>query len=140
MSDVRAVVTDLLTRIVAGEPERVGELFAEDVDWRLDWPDGDHPAVPWIRPRTTRADVVAHFGALVEFHLPAETGPPPRILVDGDDAVVLTEIRQVVRATGRPYTAMCALHLTVHEGVIVRYHVYEDSLSVALAFDAVRPA
>ena len=30
--------------------------------------------------------------------------------------------------------ARCALHLTVDGGLITRYHVYEDSLTVARAF------
>jgi ketosteroid isomerase-like protein len=47
---------------------------------------------------------------------------------------LLGDIRQTVKATGRPYTARCALHLTVDGGVISRYHVYEDSLTVAQAF------
>jgi ketosteroid isomerase-like protein len=36
-----------------------------------------------------------------------------------------------VLATGVPYTAMFALRLTVEDGLITAYHVYEDSLSVA---------
>ncbi|MEV6444686.1 hypothetical protein [Amycolatopsis sp. NPDC051716] len=38
------------------------------------------------------------------------------------------------RARRRPCTARCALHLTVEHGVITRYHVYEDSLTVLQAF------
>ncbi len=48
--------------------------------------------------------------------------------------MVLGEIRQTVKTTGRAYRARCALHLTVDSGVITRYHVYEDSLAVARAF------
>ncbi len=61
-------------------------------------------------------------------------GLKPRTLVEGRDAVVLGEIRQTVRATGRAYAARCALHLTVETGLITPYHVYEESLSVAEAF------
>lgn len=56
------------------------------------------------------------------------------ILVDGNDAVVLGEIRQTARSTGRAYRARFALHLTVEAGLITRHHVYEDSLAVAQAF------
>lgn len=57
-----------------------------------------------------------------------------RILVDGDDAVVLGEIRQTARSTGRAYRSRFALHLTVEGGLVTRHHVYEDSLAVAQAF------
>jgi uncharacterized protein len=134
-ASTRAAVTEFLSRLAEGDPDRIAELFADTVDWQLDWPAAGHPAVPWIRPRSTRADVADHFRALNAFHLPERRGGAvSRILVDGPDAVVLGDIRQTVKATGRAYSARCALHLTVEGGVITRYHVYEDSLTVAQAF------
>lgn len=134
----RAVANAFLARVAEGDPERIAELFAERVDWRLDWPATPHPATPWIRPRSTRAEVADHFRALAAHHLPGQPGEPPTVLVDvlvdGADAVVFAELRRVVRTTGMPYAARCALRLTVADGLITRYHVYEDSLTVARAF------
>ncbi|MFD4252897.1 nuclear transport factor 2 family protein [Amycolatopsis thermoflava] len=133
----RAVVTEFLRRLSEGSPERIAELFADVVDWQLAWPSTGHPAVPWIRARSTRADVADHFRALDSFHVPERRGGrEPEVLVQGADAVVLGEIRQTVRRTGRSYRALCALRLTVTAGLITRYHVYEDSLSVAQALAA----
>lgn len=135
----RAVVDELLSRIGAGDPERIAELYAEHTDWKLDWPDAEHgrAATPWIRHRSSRADAAAHFRELAEHHVPGHAGTEiERILVDGADAVVLGEIRQTARSTGRPYRARFALHLTVEGGLVTRHHVYEDSLAVAQAFDA----
>jgi ketosteroid isomerase-like protein len=133
-STVRTTVVEFLSRLVDGDPERIAELFADPVDWQLNWPDEGHPAVPWIRPRSTRADVADHFRMLKDFHTPQQPGgDAPRVLVDGSDAVVLSTIRQTVKATGRSYTALVALHLTVENGLITRYHIYEDSLTVANA-------
>jgi ketosteroid isomerase-like protein len=56
-----------------------------------------------------------------------------RILADGGDAVVLGVIRRTAAPTGRAYAARFALHLTVRGGLVVRHHVYEDSLAVARA-------
>ncbi|MFD8807135.1 nuclear transport factor 2 family protein [Streptomyces sp. NPDC059597] len=133
----RAVVEELLRRIGEGDPDRVAELYAEQVDWRLNWPESEHgrTATPWIRPRHTRADAAAHVRELTEHHVPGAAATEiGRVLVDGDDAVVLGEIRQTARATGRPYRARFALHLTVENGLVTRHHVYEDSLAVAQAF------
>ncbi|TDB74836.1 nuclear transport factor 2 family protein [Micromonospora sp. KC721] len=130
--NTRAVVEELLRRIGDGDPDRIADLFAEQVDWQVDWPVEGHPAVPWIRPRSTRADVADHFRALDAFHVPDRRGASvARILVDGKDAVVLGEISQTVKATGRAYTFPVALHVTAEDGLIIRYHVYEDSLTVA---------
>ncbi|MFD7501627.1 nuclear transport factor 2 family protein [Streptomyces sp. NPDC059850] len=133
----RAVVEELLHRIAEGEPERIAELYAEPGDWKLAWPETEHgrTATPWIRHRSTRADAAAHYRELAEHHVPGQAATEiERILIDGDDAVVLGEIRQTARPTGRAYRARFALHLTVEDGLITRHHVYEDSLAVAQAF------
>ncbi|WP_228002077.1 nuclear transport factor 2 family protein [Nocardia australiensis] len=125
---------EFLRRLGEGAPDRIAELFAERVDWQLDWPDSGHPAVPWIRPRFTRADVADHFREIAAFHVPEKSaGTVSRVLIDGTEAVLLGDIRQTVKATGKPYTAPCALHLTVQDGLITRYAVYEDSLTVTEA-------
>jgi ketosteroid isomerase-like protein len=134
----RTVVEELLRRIGEGDPERIAELYAERGDWRLDWPEAEHgrTATPWIRHRSTRADAAAHYRELAAHHVPEHAATEiERILVDGDDAVVLGEIRQTARPTGRTYRARFALHLTVENGLVTRHHVYEDSLAVARAFE-----
>ncbi|MEW2619010.1 nuclear transport factor 2 family protein [Streptomyces sp. NPDC048106] len=133
----RATVSELLARIGAGDPGRIAELYADDCDWRFDWPEEEHgrPDTPWIRHRATRADAAAHFRELGAHHVPGEADTVvERVLVDGEDAVVLGVIRQTAAPTGRSYAARFALHLTVRDGVVVRHHVYEDSLAVARAF------
>ncbi|MEU1148467.1 nuclear transport factor 2 family protein [Streptomyces sp. NPDC005863] len=133
----RTVVEELLRRIGEGDPERIAELYAERGDWKLDWPESEHgrAATPWIRHRTTRADAAAHYRELTEHHVPQEAATEIEcVLVDGSHAVVLGEIRQTARATGRAYRARFALHLTVEGGLVTRHHVYEDSLAVAQAF------
>ncbi|POX57343.1 ketosteroid isomerase [Streptomyces sp. Ru71] len=135
----RAVVDELLRRIGEGDPESIAEMYAEHGDWKLNWPEAEHgrTATPWIRHRSTRADAAAHYRELAEHHAPGQAATEiERIVVDGHDAVVLGEIRQTARSTGRPYRARFALHLTVEDGLVTRHHVYEDSLAVAQAFEA----
>lgn len=135
----RALTEELLDRIGEGDPARTAELFAERVDWKLDWPEDEHGRgeTPWIRRRDTRAGMAEHFRVLAAHHVPGSAAHSvERVLVDGDDAVVLGEIRQTARPTGRAYSARFALHLTFGQGLVVRFHVYEDSLAVARAFAA----
>ncbi|GHC68854.1 nuclear transport factor 2 family protein [Streptomyces flavofungini] len=138
----RSVVEELLRRIGEGDPDRIAELYAERGDWKLDWPEPEHgrTATPWIRHRYTRSDAAAHYRELAEHHVPGQAATEvERVLIDGSDAVVLGEIRQTARSTGRAYRARFALHLTVEDGLVTRHHVYEDSLAVAQAFDAATP-
>ncbi|GAB2664307.1 nuclear transport factor 2 family protein [Nocardia goodfellowii] len=134
----RTVVEELLRRIGSGDPEATAALYAPVSDWKLDWPEHEHGRneTPWIRHRATRADAAEHYREIARHHVPDRVGTVvERILVDGPDAVVLGEIRQTARPTGRAYSARFALHLTVENDLITRHHVYEDSLSVAQAFD-----
>lgn len=138
-ASTRAVVEELLRRIGEGNPERIAEMYAEPGDWKLAWPEAEHgrSATPWIRHRSTRADAAAHYRELAEYHVPEDVATEvERILVDGADAVVVGEIRQTARTTGRAYKARFALHLTVADGLVTRHHIYEDSLAVAQAFEA----
>lgn len=133
----RALAEELLSRIGEGDPERIAELYAERIDWELDWPEDEHgrSETPWIRRRAGRAGIAEHFRLLAAHHEPGSAAHSvERVLVDGDDAVVLGEIRQTARGTGRAYRARFALHLTFEQGLVVRFHVYEDSLAVARAF------
>lgn len=87
---------------------------------------------------------MARFRELAAAHTddhPQEAGHPVaapdlRILVDGPEAVLSTEIRRTAASTGTAYRARCAVHVTVEAGLISRYHVYEDSLTVARAHTA----
>ncbi|WP_084961906.1 nuclear transport factor 2 family protein [Thermoactinospora rubra] len=133
-TETREIVEELLRRLVEGDHDRTADLFAEPVDWQLSWPDEGHPAVPWIRPREKRADVADHFRSLEAHHVPELNGTSvDRILVDGPDAVVFGTIAQTVRESGVAYTSPFALRLTVEDGLITRYHIFEDSLTVARA-------
>ena len=131
----REIVEQFLRRTGEGDPGRIAELYAADVDWQVSWPVADHPVVPWIRPRSTRADVEDHYRTFPEHCPPGEASVSvDKVLVDGADAVVFGRSSQVVKATGRRFTMAFALHLTVADGLLVRHHMYEDSLAVLEAY------
>lgn len=131
----RSTVDELLRRIGEGDPEKIAEIYADTVDWALDWPEDHHDgSVPWIRHRSTRADVADHYRQIAAAHVPESASVEiTGVLVDGPDALVMGSIGNTVRATGKSYVARFALRLTVGDGLITRHHVYEDSLAVAEA-------
>jgi ketosteroid isomerase-like protein len=130
----RIVVEELLRRTGRGDPDLIAELYAPKVDWRVDWPVDHHPDVPWIRPRSTRADVADHFRTFARNCPPSEGRVSiNRLLIDGADAVVIGTSDQLVEATGRRFAMRFALHLTVENEMITRHHMYEDSLAVLQA-------
>lgn len=131
----RALTERLLERIAEGDPERIAELHAEQVDWLVNWPETEHHRLetPWIRPRSTRADIADLNRQLGTHHVPGEA-KVETILVDGDDAVIMGEFHHTAKPTGRAYRSRFVLHVTFEDGLVVRNHVYEDSLAIAQAF------
>ncbi|MFK4066143.1 nuclear transport factor 2 family protein [Streptomyces sp. NPDC029674] len=129
----RSVVQEFLRARLAGDTERMVELFADDVDWLL----AENPAVPWIRPRSTGAECAAQSAELAE-HTVAEDARASldTFLVDGTDAVLFGHVSGTVRATGKSFEGPFALRLTVENGRITRHHLYENSLSIAEACTA----
>ncbi|WP_190820833.1 nuclear transport factor 2 family protein [Saccharopolyspora pogona] len=126
----RKTVDNFLQALVGGDPDAIAALFAEAVDWKI----AGSPAVPWIRHCTTRADVAEFFRTMLGGFVPeGRAANIGHILVEGPHAVILGEISQVIKANGRAFTTPFALHLTGENGLITRYHIYEDSLTVAEA-------
>ncbi|SFP37140.1 hypothetical protein SAMN05421810_102387 [Amycolatopsis arida] len=137
----RDVAEELLARMDGGTPEHIAELFAPTVDWLA----AGSPAVSWLRPRRTRAEVAEFFREMATYLVPEERSVEPgHFLVDGEHAVVTGRVSQTVRSNGRAFTIPFAVHLTVRDGLVTtvrdglvtRYHVYEDSYAVAEAVAA----
>ncbi|MFD6435316.1 nuclear transport factor 2 family protein [Streptomyces venezuelae] len=126
----RAVVQEFLQARLAGDTDRMAELFADDVDWLL----ADNPAVPWIRPRSTGAECAAQSEELAAHTVPEDARASlDTFLVDGTDAVLFGHLSGTVRATGKSFEGPFALRLTVEDGRITRHHLYENSQSIAAA-------
>ncbi|MCA6095295.1 nuclear transport factor 2 family protein [Streptomyces sp. SCA3-4] len=127
-SHTRAVVQEFLTRFAEGVPDRIAALFAEQVDWLI----AGGAVVPWLRPRSTRADVAGHFRELAEGMVPLDGGPTVEaVVVDGGEAMLTGHVSGVVRTTGKTFRSPFAMRLTVEDGLITRFCLYEDSLTIA---------
>ncbi|MEU3599549.1 nuclear transport factor 2 family protein [Streptomyces sp. NPDC006798] len=126
----RAVLDAFLARLGDGSPEALAELYAEEVDWYI----APNPRVPWIKPRSTRADVADHYRELAEGReLDPERTGFDAVVITGEDAVVVGSFAGTVRRTGKAFQSPFALHFTVRDGLIVRFRVIEDSLAIAAA-------
>ena len=126
----RDTVEDLLRRMASGDAEMTAEIFAEEVDFMC----AGSEKVPWIRPRRTREHMADFFGTMNASFVPKDrSASVSGFLVDGEDAVVMGHVSQRLKSNGRAFTIPFALHLTVSDGLITRYHIYEDSLTVAEA-------
>lgn len=130
----RRVVTDLFAALAEGNsPQELAARYAEDVDWRIP---GDTDNVPWIGRKHGRAGVAEFFGQLGALAV-TERFTLRAIIAEGQHGVVLGDLVTLVRSTGQRIESEFAYDIEVQDGLITRYHMYEDSWAVSVA---ARPA
>ena len=112
----------------AGDRDGMLELLAENVD--LDVPGA--PTVPW----TGRRDRAAAPGFVRSATEDVRTRrfDVEKIVIDDRDGIVLGEFTHEVLSTGKLFDSRFALRITVTDGLITRYHMFENSYAAALAF------
>lgn len=129
----RAVAEKFVERLGRQDPDDIQDLFAAEIDWQV--PGSD--ALPWTGRRTRRAEVAPYFTTMwPHFEHGRSSVTLERVIVDGGDVVLLAVFTHTVVTTGKQFTTPVAVHLVVEDGRIVRLHLYEDTLTVAEAFDA----
>lgn len=121
-----------LQRLGAQDPEALGELFAEEIDWVVP---GNPALTPWSGKRSRESEVPDYFRTLWGALKPgASVVSVEGVLTDGENAVILVVFDHVAAPTGHPFHTEAAMHLTVTNGRITRFHLYEDTAAVAAAF------
>jgi len=123
-------LNEFFTRFGAGDGEALLDLFADEVDWNVP----GSPAVPWTGARRTKAEIAEFFGIAAAEVERTESFTVDHVLADGEHAVALGAFTHVIRATGKPFHSDFALHITVADGLIRRYHMFEDGYAAAGAF------
>jgi len=134
----RTLIENFLQVSGGGDPAAIAKLYAEQVTWTLAWPEDEFDGqVPWIKHRSTRADVEDHYRTVSEFTVASEsTAEVTAMLVDGQDAVIVGVLGQTLRTNGQSYQVAFILYLTVADGLITRHHIVEDNLTIKRAFEA----
>ena len=128
--DTAATIGEFFTRFGAGDRAGALELFSPDADFLVA---GAEDVVPWAGLRSTVAAFDEFLRIAVE-DVTTERFDITKILVDGEDGVVLGEFAHRIHRTDRVFRSRFALHFTVRGGLIVRYHMFEDSHRAELAW------
>lgn len=128
--ETRKAVHSLFDALAAGDSsDRLATRFDEDVDWFIP---GDTASVPWIGRKYGRAGVAEFYRQLHELVV-AERFEIRVIVAEGQHCVVLGDLVSLVRATGRRIKSEFAIDIEVHDGLLTRYHMFEDTWAVARA-------
>lgn len=133
MTTTRETIDSFFTAFGSGDLQGVVDTFADTVDFSVP----GAPNVPWTGTRQTRAEVADFFALIMQGGL---TEPEEFVIdatiVDGDEAVVAGHSRFRVTATGKSFDNPFAIHFTAKQGLLVRYHMHEDSHAISQAFTA----
>ncbi|MBT2481750.1 nuclear transport factor 2 family protein [Streptomyces sp. ISL-94] len=125
-------VDAFFTAFGSGDTAQILALFADEVAFRVT----GAPIVPWTGERTRKEQLAEFFGLFGKVLTAPESFEVTGRVVQDEDAVVMARCVFGVLATGRKFTNHYALHFTISEGRIRRYHMYEDSYAIAEAFAA----
>ncbi|WP_433570331.1 nuclear transport factor 2 family protein [Streptomyces sp. CA-251247] len=121
-------VQRLFPLLAEGKSAEAAALFADSVSFSIPHP----PGIPWV-PEVDSREGMRTFFDLLQTHVEAKEFELRHIIAAGDDVVLIGHMVSEVRATGRDIDTAFALHTTVQDGRITRYHLYEDSYAVAKA-------
>ncbi|GGQ50148.1 MULTISPECIES: nuclear transport factor 2 family protein [Streptomyces] len=122
-------VQRLFPLLAEGKSAEAAALFADSVSFSIPHP----PGIPWV-PEVHSADGMRTFFELLGTHVRAKEFDLRQVIAEGDDVVLLGRMVSEVRKTGRDIDTAFALHTTVENGRITRYHLYEDTHAVARAY------
>ena len=122
-------VQRLLPLLAEGRSAEAAALFADSVSFSIPHP----PGIPWV-PEVDSAEGMRTFFELLQTHVQGKELDLHQIITDGDDVVLVGRMVSEVRKTGRDIDTAFALHTTVQNGRITRYHLYEDTHAVARAY------
>jgi len=124
---VEEVVASFLQRLAKQDADGIGELFADQIDWNVP----GSKELPWTGPRSRREHVAEYFRTMWPWFVPGQsTADLEKMVISGDDAVLLADFTHTVAKNGKRLHTPVALHLTITNGQIVRMHLYEDTLAV----------
>ncbi|GIG21695.1 ketosteroid isomerase [Cellulomonas chitinilytica] len=125
------VVDAFFTAFGSGDSETLLGLFSGPTDLRAN----GAPNVPWVGAKATKDEVAAFFGSFGET-LDFQSFELHSRITEGANAVAFATAVFAVKATGKTFRNDLAIHFSVADGKITRYHVYEDSYAIHEAFNA----
>ncbi|MFF7560276.1 nuclear transport factor 2 family protein [Streptomyces pseudovenezuelae] len=122
-------VQRLFPLLAEGKSAEAATLFADSVSFSIPHP----PGIPWV-PEVDSADGMRTFFELLQTHVRPKEFDLRQVIAEGADVVLLGHMVSEVRKTGRDIDTAFALHVTVRDRLITRYHLYEDTHAVAEAY------
>ncbi|MEV6838821.1 nuclear transport factor 2 family protein [Streptomyces sp. NPDC051133] len=118
-----AVAQEFWAKLQSGDREGVLAMLPDRLDWFVP---GDPQRVPWAGRRTEKAQI-REFLQMLGGTMKPELNKVDQVIEQGPEAVILGYFEHRCRATGKLFASPYALHLTIADGLVVNYDIYEDT-------------
>jgi ketosteroid isomerase-like protein len=123
-----AVVNRLFDALRAGkQPKELAKFFDESIDWNIE---GDTANVPWIGRRTGRAGI-EQFYTIMFANLKLERFDVSDTFTKDDKVLMIGSLDSRYLKNGKLITTDFAYEIVVRNGLIVKYHMLEDSFGIS---------
>lgn len=127
----RSVVDALYQAYISRDPQRIGALLDDDVEWHVAGPAEVMQVCGYWRGK---AAVIDRFARIVPQVIDFKSLDIEHLLVDGDRSAMFGRITSVHRRTGRRISHRVAHIARYRDGKVVYFRVVNDSLDAAEQF------
>jgi ketosteroid isomerase-like protein len=128
-SQTIALVQKYLTALGSRNLDSIVHFFSEQIYWDVP---GNKELAPWLGKRNSKAEIREFFEMLW-----AETEPKSvnldHIFAKDNHAVITGEFSTLMLKTGKVYSSIFAIHLTIENNLITSYRLQEDSYALTQA-------
>lgn len=125
--ETRAAMHDLIDAFQCGDHDRLVARYDDDIDWVLYAP---ILVFPFAGRRHGKAEVLTSLLGVYQ-HYQIAKYDVQRILVDGDQAAMISDVNVVQRSTGRVINSQLAGFHRFRDGKLVDYCGFTDSFDTA---------
>jgi ketosteroid isomerase-like protein len=122
----RAVVTDLYAAYERRDFDRVAELIDDDIEWIIY---GPMQVFPFAGYRRGKIAVLEALGGIAKDYM-LKSYVPQVIIVDGDQAAVMSDVAFMQRATERTLHFHLANFLRIQDGRVVEFREFANTFDV----------
>jgi len=122
----RAVVTDLYAAYERRDFDRVAELIDDDIEWIIY---GPMQVFPFAGYRRGKIAVLEALGGIAKDYM-LKSYVPQVIIVDGDQAAVMSDVAFMQRATERTLHFHLANFLRVQDGRVVEFREFANTFDL----------
>jgi len=127
----RSVVEAFYEAYISRDPQRIGVLLDDDVEWQVT---GPAEVMQVCGHWQGKAAVIDRFARIVPKVIDFKSLHIDHLLVDGDHSAMFGRIACVQRQTGRLISHGVAHIVRYHDGKVISFRVINDSLDAAEQF------